>query len=93
MYAKDLLLNAEWNQQKGREVYLHRHPAFFGRVEDVIRDCCGHCPVPVTPEEIETAEKDSEVYIKGKVQLLVDQPGRQQIGSFNPLTEDDWTGL
>ncbi|RYC64850.1 hypothetical protein CHU98_g1360 [Xylaria longipes] len=49
-YTKDLLLNAEWNQPKEREVYLHRHPAFFGRVED-------------------------------------------QIGSFNPLTEDDWTEM
>ncbi|KAK4938155.1 hypothetical protein LTR66_015120, partial [Elasticomyces elasticus] len=30
LYTKDLLLNAQWNQPKDREVYLHRHPAFFG---------------------------------------------------------------
>ncbi|TGJ87446.1 hypothetical protein E0Z10_g1316 [Xylaria hypoxylon] len=77
-YTKDLLLNAEWNQPKEREVYLHRHPAFFGRVEDVIGDCCGTCPKPQTPEEIEVAEKESKIY---------------QIGSFNPLTEDDWTEM
>ncbi|KAL6855852.1 ankyrin [Trichoderma novae-zelandiae] len=92
-YTRDLLLNAEWNQPKEREVYLHRHPAFFGRVEDVIEDCCGSCPKPVTPEEIEAAEKEAEIYISGKVSFLIDDPGRQQIGSFNPLTEQDWTDM
>ncbi|KAH6898608.1 hypothetical protein B0T10DRAFT_505216 [Thelonectria olida] len=92
-YTRDLLLNAEWNQSKDREVYLHRHPAFFGRVEDVIEDCCGCCPKPVTDEEIEIAEKEAEIYISGKVSFLIDDPGRQQIGSFNPLTEQDWTDM
>ncbi|KAK0726889.1 hypothetical protein B0T26DRAFT_747278 [Lasiosphaeria miniovina] len=92
-YTRDLLLNAEWNQPKEREVYLHRHPAFFGRVEDVIEDCCGSCPAPVTPEEKEAAEKEAEIYISGKVLFLIDNPGRQQIGSFNPLTDDDWTDM
>ncbi|KAI0151968.1 ankyrin [Hypoxylon sp. NC0597] len=92
-YTKDLLLNAEWNQPKEREVYLHRHPAFFGRVEDVIDDCCGTCPKPQTPQEIEIAEKESEIYVSGKVSFRIDDPGRQQIGSFNPLTDDDWTEM
>lgn len=92
-YTRDLLLNAEWNQPKEREVYLHRHPAFFGRVEDVIEDCCGFCPKPTTPEETEVADKEGEIYISGKVAFLIDDPGRQQIGSFNPLTEDDWTDM
>lgn len=88
-YARDL--NAEWNQPKDRKVYLHRHPAFFGRVQDVIEDCCGSCPTPITPEEVEVAEKESEAYISGKVSFLTDDPGRQQIGSFKPLTDQDWT--
>ncbi|KAK2027141.1 hypothetical protein LX32DRAFT_454767 [Colletotrichum zoysiae] len=92
-YTRDLLLNAEWNQHEKREVYLHRHPAFFGRVKDVVEDCCGCCPKPVTPEELEVAEKEGEIYISGKVAFLIDDPGRQQIGSFNPLTEDDWTDM
>ncbi|KAH7026489.1 uncharacterized protein B0I36DRAFT_273482 [Microdochium trichocladiopsis] len=92
-YTKDLLLNAEWNQQKDRKVYLHRHPAFFGRVIDVIGDCCGTCPSPVTTEEKEIAEKESEIYCSGNVSFRIDDPGRQQIGSFNPLTEDDWTEM
>ncbi|KAF9765246.1 hypothetical protein IL306_002530, partial [Fusarium sp. DS 682] len=92
-YTRDLLLNAEWNQPDDREVYLHRHPAFFGRVEDVIEDCCGCCPEPVTDQEKEISEKEAEIYIKGKVSFLIDDPGRQQIGSFNPLTEQDWTDM
>lgn len=92
-YTRDLLLNAEWNQPKEREVYLHRHPAFFGRVQDVIEDCCGSCPTPKTEEEKEVAEKEQEIYISGKVEFLIDDPGRQQIGSFNPLTEQDWTDM
>ena len=71
------MLNAEWNQAKERDVYLHRHPAFFGRVQDVIEDCCGACPQPVTPEEIEVAEKEAQIYISGKVSFLIDNPGRQ----------------
>ena len=92
-YTRDLLLNAEWNQPSDRPVYLHRHPAFFGRVQDVIEDCCGSCPKAVTPEEMEVAEKEAEIYISGKVSFLIDDPGRQQIGSFNPLTEQDWTDM
>lgn len=93
VYQRDLLLNAEWNQPDDRTVYLHRHPAFFGRVEDVVEDCCGTCPVPRTEEEQEVAEKEAEIYISGKVKFMIDDPGRQQIGSFNPLTEQDWTDM
>ncbi|KAK8049555.1 hypothetical protein PG994_011285 [Apiospora phragmitis] len=92
-YTRDLLLNAEWNQPKEREVYLHRHPAFSGRVNDVIADCCGTCPKPKTPEEVEIAKKESEIYVSGEVSFRIDDPGRQQIGSFNPLTENDWTEM
>ena len=71
------MLNAEWNQPKEREVYLHRHPAFFGRVDDVVADCCGTCPKAVTPEEIEIAKKESEIYVSGEVSFRIDDPGRQ----------------
>ncbi|EPE04776.1 ankyrin repeat protein [Ophiostoma piceae UAMH 11346] len=92
-YTRDLLLNAEWNQKKTREAYLHRHPAFFGRAEDVMNDCCGYCPKPVTEKEKEMAELESKIYISGKISFLTDNPGRQQIGSFNPLTDNDWTDM
>ncbi|KAG8165309.1 hypothetical protein KVR01_005584 [Diaporthe batatas] len=92
-YTRDLLLNAEWNQPKDREVYLHRHPAFFGRFEDVMNDCCGSCPKPETEEEKAVHEEESKTYVSGNISFLQDDPGRQQIGSFNPLTEDDWTEM
>jgi ankyrin repeat protein len=93
LYAKDLLLNAEWNRPKERETTLHRHPAFFGNAVDVIADCCGYCPVPATPEDKEIAEEESKTYVSGELSFIKDNPGRQAIGSFNPLTDDDWTEM
>ena len=93
LYTKDLLLNSEWNKPKDREVNLHRHPAFFGTAEDVIHDCCGYCPKPATIEEEEAAEEESKVYISGHIDFIKIDPGRQTIGSFNPLTPEDWTDM
>jgi hypothetical protein len=93
LYAKDLLLNAEWNQPDDREVYLHRHPCFFGTAEEVIQDCCGYCPVPKTDKEIEAAEEETKNNVSGELKFVTDDPGRQQIGSFNPITDDEWTTM
>lgn len=92
LYTKDILLNAEWNRSNKRDVKLHRHPAFIGDVEHVIHDCCGYCPEPVTQEEKEVAEEDSKTFVSGDVAFIKDDPGRQEIGSFNPITDTDWTG-
>jgi ankyrin repeat protein len=93
LYAKDLLLNAEWNRPKERETTLHRHPAFFGKASDVIGDCCGYCPGPTTPEDEEIAEVENKIYVSGDLTFIKDDPGRQAIGSFHPLTADDWTEM
>ncbi|KAL8689597.1 MAG: hypothetical protein Q9218_004772, partial [Villophora microphyllina] len=93
LYTKDLLLNAEWNQNKDRTVTLHRHPCFIGPIEHVLHDCCGFCPAPQTDEEREVAEEESKIYVSGDVTFMEDDPGRQAIGSFNPLTDDDWTEM
>ncbi|KAJ9481742.1 hypothetical protein VN97_g11719 [Penicillium thymicola] len=93
LYTKDLLLNAQWNQPKDRAVYLHRHPAFFGEAEHVIGDCCGFCPKAVTEEEIKVADEEAKIYISGQISFIKDDPGRQEIGSFNPITETDWTEM
>jgi hypothetical protein len=93
LYAKDLLLNAEWNKPDDRKVHLHRHPCFFGTAEEVLQDCCGYCPVPKSDEEIEVAEEESKVYISGPLKFIMDDPGRQEIGSFNPITDDEWTTM
>jgi ankyrin repeat protein len=93
LYAKDLLLNAEWNRPKERETTLHRHPAFFGNAADVVGDCCGYCPKPVTHEDEEIAEVENKIYVSGDLTFIKDDPGRQAIGSFHPLTDDDWTEM
>ena len=93
LFTKDLLLNAEWNRPKDRGTCLHRHPAFFGRVEDVLGDCCGYCPAPETDEDLAAAEEESKIYISGEIEFVTDDPGRQTIGSFHPLTDDDWTEM
>lgn len=93
LYAKDLLLNAEWNRPKDRETALHRHPAFFGTAVDVIGDCCGHCPKPASMEDQELADQEGRIYVSGDIAFIKDDPGRQAIGSFHPITNDDWTEM
>ncbi|KAK6349078.1 hypothetical protein TWF730_009837 [Orbilia blumenaviensis] len=95
IYQKDMLLNAEWNKraQKDRPAYLHRHPAFIGSVKDIIDDCCGYCPEATTDEEKALQAEDDKFYVRGKISFIRDDPGRQEIGSFNPITEEDWTEM
>lgn len=88
-----MTLSTEWNQNKNRTVTLHRHPCFIGPVEFVIHDCCGTCPEPQTDEEREVVEEESKIYVSGELSFMKDDPGRQAIGSFNPLTDDDWTDM
>ncbi|KAL4878116.1 hypothetical protein BJY04DRAFT_221473 [Aspergillus karnatakaensis] len=93
LFTKDLLLNAEWNRQADREVDLHRHPASFGTADDVIQDCCGYCPSAATSEEKAVSEEESKLFISGQISFLADNPGRQEIGSFHPITEGEWTDM
>lgn len=62
-------------------------------MESVLHDCCGFCPEPKTDEEREVAEEESKTYVSRDVEFKKDDPGRQAIGSFNPLTDDDWTDM
>lgn len=105
--ARNTVLKADWNTPEERKVYLHQHPAFLGRVGNVIADCCVTCPKPMTPENVDVAKKEGEIYVSGEVSFRIDDPGRQvsdrmydpsliirltqpqQIGFFNPLTEND----
>ena len=65
----------------------------MGPIESVIHDCCGSCPEPKTEEEREVAQEECKIYISGDLKFMEDDPGRQTIGSFNPLTKDDWTDM
>ncbi|KNE66554.1 hypothetical protein AMAG_11682 [Allomyces macrogynus ATCC 38327] len=82
---KDRTLNNEWFMSK-RGVSVHQHPVFFGTMEEVMGDCCGSCPPIVTPED----KEDVENFVHGPLTFMVDDPGRQTIGSFHPITDDDW---
>ena len=91
LFTKDLLLNAEWNVKPDRNVHLHRHPCFIGDAEYVVNDCCTACPEPTTDEEKEIAAEEDKIYVSGKLAFMKEDPGRQAIGSFHPLTSEDWT--
>ena len=60
---------------------------FFGSMEEVLKDCCGCCP-PVPDELI---EEERDIYVSGPLTFIEDNPGRQEIGSFHPITDDDWS--
>src|SRR5437870_2107965 len=85
-----MVLNSTWDNNNKKRV-LHRHLCFFSTdMKQIFNDCCGYCPVPSTPEEIATQIEDDKVFIRGKIEFIKDDPGRQTIGSFHPLTDDDW---
>lgn len=65
----------------------------MGPLDSVLGDCCGFCPKPKTDEERKIAEEESKIYVSGYVEFMKDDPGRQAIGSFKPLTDDDWTDM
>ena len=58
-----------------------------------MHDCCGFCPLPSTDEEKKVGAEESKIYVRGNLQFIKDDPGRQTIGSFNPITTDDWTNM
>ncbi|KAK6542483.1 hypothetical protein TWF694_006436 [Orbilia ellipsospora] len=95
IYESDLLLNKKNHKplQEHRAGYLHRHPAFIGEIKYIVEDCCGYCPEPQDEEEKAMQLKDDRFFVRGRIAFLRDDPGRQEIGSFNPLTEDDWTKM
>lgn len=39
------------------------------------------------------AEAEQKIYVQGKISFIKDDPGRQAIGSFNPINDSDWTEM
>ncbi|KAH9483205.1 hypothetical protein JR316_0005309 [Psilocybe cubensis] len=97
VYQTDLGMNcktietASFNpKNKGRR--LHRHPAFFGTVEECIEDCCGHCPKAIDDDEKKLQAEEDEIYIRGRIQFIQEDPGRQSMtGSFKPIDVGEWS--
>ncbi|KAJ3300926.1 hypothetical protein HDU76_005966, partial [Blyttiomyces sp. JEL0837] len=85
---KDYILNNPALMHKFRSTRHHQHPLFFGSMKDVLSDCCGSCP-PI-PDNIDK-EDEGNHFVWGPLTFIVDNPGRQEIGSFNPITDEDWT--
>ncbi|KAI9199230.1 uncharacterized protein BJ171DRAFT_445672 [Polychytrium aggregatum] len=86
-YKKDYILNNPYLMHKFRRTRHHQHPCFFGTMEDVMEDCCGQCP-PL-PDDYDPEEKN--IFVFGPLGFIKDDPGRQQIGSFHPVDDNEWT--
>ncbi|KXN88341.1 hypothetical protein AN958_07486 [Leucoagaricus sp. SymC.cos] len=91
VYQTDLGMNSTFNpKNKGRR--LHRHPAFFGTIEECMEDCCEHCPEPIDEDERNLQKEEDEQYIRGRITFIQENPGRQSLsGSFNPIDEGEWS--
>ncbi|KAK8789860.1 hypothetical protein WA158_006640 [Blastocystis sp. Blastoise] len=91
MMTKDIVLNADWSEMFEERGY-HTHPCFCGTLEQVIEDCCGNCPpIPDVDSHGNPIDKESlECFVHGPLSFIVDDPGRQSIGSFHPITAGEW---
>ncbi|KAH7108180.1 ankyrin [Auriculariales sp. MPI-PUGE-AT-0066] len=90
VYGNDLGLNSPFNPKNKKRADLHRHPAFFGTMAECIEDCCAECPQPVDDDAKALQADEDEVYIRGRIRFIEDDPGRQSVGSFRPLDAESW---
>ena len=91
-----MVYNAEWNPKNcppQREWKLHRHPCFFGDMADVFADCCGYCPEPESAEAAAMQKEEDERIVRGVIKFMFDDPVRQSVGSFHPITDGDWAEM
>ncbi|KAI8850568.1 hypothetical protein BC829DRAFT_151765 [Chytridium lagenaria] len=86
-HRKDFVLNHPALMHQFRSTRHHQHALFYGTMDDVLGDCCTICP----PRPAEFEEDEKKLYVSGDLSFIVDDPGRQEIGSFHPITDEDWT--
>ncbi|OBZ73133.1 hypothetical protein A0H81_06697 [Grifola frondosa] len=90
VYQTDLGMNSPFNP-KNKDRKLHRHPAFFGTIDECLSDCCEYCVAPATDEEKKLQEAEDNSYIRGRVEFVQEDPGRQSTsGSFKPVDVGEW---
>ncbi|KAH9949875.1 ankyrin [Amylocystis lapponica] len=90
IYQTDLGMNSPFNP-KNKDRRLHRHPTYFGTMEECLEDCCEFCPEPRDDEEKALQEEEDKSYIRGRIEFIVEDPGRQSIsGSFHPIDVGEW---
>ena len=88
---KDKILNGVQFLPDGRVVKNRRpyklHICASGTMSEVIDD-----PFPDDPPVPDDVPSETfESCVRGRLSWLVDNPGRQRIGSFHPITDEDWT--
>ncbi|KAH9477326.1 hypothetical protein JR316_0009531 [Psilocybe cubensis] len=84
------LMNSPYKQSKYQR-RIHRHFISYGTMQQCINGInCINCPPPVTDEEKNIVQEESTRYIRGRISFIEDNPGRQFVGSFSPITEGDW---
>ncbi|KAF8905742.1 hypothetical protein CPB84DRAFT_1960271 [Gymnopilus junonius] len=87
VYQTDLGMNSTFNP-KNKNYRLHRHPAFFGTIEECTEDCCEMCPKPIDDDERKLQKEDDQFTCA----IASKNPGRQSItGSFNPIDVGEWS--
>ncbi|KAH9944936.1 hypothetical protein B0H21DRAFT_823086 [Amylocystis lapponica] len=66
IYQTDLGMNSPFNP-KNKDRRLHRHPVYFGTMEECLEDCCGasYCPNPKDDEETALQVEEDKSYIRG----------------------------
>ncbi|KIK54450.1 hypothetical protein GYMLUDRAFT_63236 [Collybiopsis luxurians FD-317 M1] len=90
VYQTDLGMNSTFNP-KNKDRRLHRHPAFFGTIQECMEDCCECCPKPIDEDERKLQEEEDKQFIRGKISFIEEDPGRQSLsGSFNPIDDTEW---
>ncbi|KAF5361582.1 hypothetical protein D9757_011560 [Collybiopsis confluens] len=91
VYQTDLGMNSTFNP-KNKDRRLHRHPAFFGNIQECIEDCCECCPKPIDEDERKLQEEEDKQFIRGRIAFIEEDPGRQSLsGSFNPIDDTEWS--
>ncbi|KAH9847724.1 ankyrin [Lenzites betulinus] len=90
VYQTDLGMNSLYNP-KNKDRRLHRHPAFFGTMAECLEDCCEFCPEAKNDDEKKLQETEDDSYVRGRIQFIREDPGRQSIsGSFHPIDDGEW---
>ncbi|KAJ5982513.1 hypothetical protein N7451_012613 [Penicillium sp. IBT 35674x] len=87
-YRKEQDWDMNYKQRMTDRRFIHRHPAFFGAIEDVFQDCCLSCKQSDALSTESTAS-----YVSGPLRFLQNNPGQQGVGSFNPMTDQTWTRM
>ncbi|PFH47159.1 hypothetical protein AMATHDRAFT_7033 [Amanita thiersii Skay4041] len=57
-----------------------------------LEQCKNNCPEPIDDAERELQVKEDQVYIRGRISFIEENPGRQRMtGSFNPIDVGEWS--